>query len=151
VVSKPMASNQSLYDRDFYAWANEQASLLRDGRLADADIPNIAEEIESMGRSEKRELINRLAVLMTHLLKWQFQPMRRSASWRLTMKEQRLRLAAHLRDNPSLKAHLDDAAREAFDLALVEAQHETGFDEKTFPAACPWPLNSIMSNDWVPE
>ena len=64
----------SLYDRDFYAWANEQAALLRSGKLAEADIENIAEEIESMGRSEKRELVNRLTVLLLHLLKWQFQP-----------------------------------------------------------------------------
>ncbi len=63
-----------LYDRDFYAWANEQASLLRSGRVAEADIEHIAEEIETMGRSEKRELVNRLTVLLLHLLKWQFQP-----------------------------------------------------------------------------
>ena len=62
----------SLYDRDFYAWANEQAGLLRAGRIAEADIENIAEEIETMGRSERRELINRLTVLLLHLLKWQF-------------------------------------------------------------------------------
>ena len=73
--------SNSLYDRDFYAWANEQAALLRAGRLTEADIENIAEEIESMGRSEKRELVGRLAILLQHLLKWQFQPGRRSASW----------------------------------------------------------------------
>ena len=79
--------SNSLYDRDFYAWANQQAALLRAGRLAEADIENIAEEIESMGRSEKRELVSRLVVLLQHLLKWQFQPLFRGASWRLTYRE----------------------------------------------------------------
>ena len=76
--------SNSLYERDFYAWANEQAALLRAGKLDSADIENIAEEIESMGRSEKRELINRLAVLLLHLLKWRFQPGLRGNSWRAT-------------------------------------------------------------------
>ena len=111
----------SLYDRDFYAWANEQAALLRAGRLAEADIENIAEEIETMGRSEKRELINRLTVLLLHLLKWQFQPALHGNSWRLTIEEQRYRLEDHLKDNPSLKAQLGQAMRDAYRLALVEA------------------------------
>ncbi|MDB5403269.1 MAG: hypothetical protein JWQ55_5287 [Rhodopila sp.] len=67
-------SNQHLYDHDFYAWANEQAALLRDGRFSEADMAHIAEEIESLGKTEKRELVNRLSVLLLHLLKWQFQP-----------------------------------------------------------------------------
>ena len=79
----------SLYDQDFYAWANQQAALLRSGRLTEADIANIAEEIESMGRSEKRELVNRLTVSFCTLLKWQFQPGRRSISWRLTVENSR--------------------------------------------------------------
>jgi len=79
-------SNSQLYDRDFYAWTHEQAGLLRSGQLARADIENIAEEIESMGRSEKRELVNRLTVLLLHLLKWQFQPGLRGNSWRGSIK-----------------------------------------------------------------
>ena len=74
-----------LYDRDFYAWANEQASLLRKGDLSHADIEHIAEEIESMGKTEKRELISRLTVLLLHLLKWRFQPTLRGKSWRLSI------------------------------------------------------------------
>jgi hypothetical protein len=85
-------SNATLYDQDFHAWANEQAALLRAGRLSEAGIAHIAEEIESMGRSEKRELVNRLAVLLTHLLKWQHQPGHRGNSWRLAIEEQRERL-----------------------------------------------------------
>ena len=79
-----------LYDEDFYAWANRQAALLRAGNLSAADIEHIAEEIESMGRGEKRELVNRLAVSLLHLLKWQFQPAMRGNSWRLSIEGRRL-------------------------------------------------------------
>src|SRR5277367_4729636 len=91
--------SSALYERDFYAWAIEQAALLRAGKLSVADVEHIAEEIESMGRSEKRELVNRLAVLLTHLLKWQFQPGLRGNSWRLSIEEQLYRLEDHLNDN----------------------------------------------------
>ena len=77
------------YEADFYAWANEQAALLRAGKLSEADIANIAEEIESIGKTEKRELINRLAVLLLHMLKWRFQPGRRGASLEVTIRNQR--------------------------------------------------------------
>ena len=105
--------NSLLYEQDFYAWANEQAALLRSGRVSDADLEHIAEEIESMGRSEKRELINRLKVLLAHLLKWQFQPTLRGTSWRLTIEDQRQEVAEHLADNPSLKAMLPEAMASA--------------------------------------
>lgn len=143
--------NTTLYEQDFYAWANQQASLLRAGRLTDADIANIAEEIESMGRSEKRELVNRLAVLLLHLLKWQFQPGLRGNSRRLSVEEQRYRLENHLRDNPSLKAMLDTATDEAYRLALIEAERETGLARRTFPAVCPYGFEQAMRADFWPE
>jgi hypothetical protein len=141
----------SLYDLDFYAWANEQATLLRAGRLAEADIENIAEEIESMGRSEKRELINRLTVLMLHLLKWEFQPALRGNSWRLTVEEQRYRLDNHLRDNPSLKAQLEQAMRDAYRLTLVVAERETGLPRSTFPDDCPYSFDEAINPHFWPE
>ena len=91
-----------LYDQDFYAWANEQAALLRAGKLSEADIEHIAEEVESLGKTEKRELVSRLIVLMVHLLKWRFQPSLRGRSWKLSVDEQRIAIDAHLADNPSL-------------------------------------------------
>jgi len=84
-----------LSDRDFYAWTNEHAALLRAGRLSEAAIENIAEEIGDKGFDEKRELINRLAALLTQLLKWQFQPPLRGNSWQLIVKEQRYRDAVN--------------------------------------------------------
>jgi hypothetical protein len=142
--------SNSLYESDFYAWANEQAALLRAG-LAEADIENIAEEIESEGRSEKRELVNRLAVLLHHLLKWRFQPLFRGADWRLTIEERRYRLEDHLKDNPSLISQLPQSMREAYRLAKVRALRETGFDSGTFPANCPYAFEQAMNGDFWPE
>jgi hypothetical protein len=140
-----------LYERDFHAWANEQAALLREGKLGQADIEHIAEEIESMGRTEKRELISRLTVLMLHLLKWQYQPDKRGRSWRLSIEGQRLDIEVHLADNPSLKGGLDAAITHAYRRALIDAERETGLDAAAFPAVCPWPFEQMMDSSFWPE
>src|SRR5512134_2414110 len=100
-----MSTPAELYEQDFYAWTQEQASKLRSGELVTLDLEHLAEEIESMGRSERRELINRLAVLLAHMLKWQYQPERRGSgkSWRATIKEQRRQVQRVLKDSPSLQ------------------------------------------------
>ncbi|SMF71363.1 protein of unknown function DUF29 [Azospirillum oryzae] len=141
----------SLYDRDFYAWANEQAALLRAGKLDAADIAHIAEEIESMGRSEKRELVSRLTILLLQLLKWQFQPSRRGASWEASIANSRDDLVDHLEDNPSLKSRLPDAIEAAYRRARRDAAAETGLSASTFPVACPWPCERIMDVEFWPE
>ncbi|GAB0115018.1 DUF29 domain-containing protein [Acidisoma sp. C75] len=141
----------SLYDRDFYAWANEQAALLRAGKLAQADIEHIAEEIESMGRTEKRELISRLAVLLTHLLKWQYQPVRRGASWEVTISTQRRALDRHLKDNPSLRSKLDEAITDAYLDARGAAYAETALPKATFPPECPWSFEQMMDESFWPD
>ena len=143
--------SNTLYDRDFYAWANEQATLLRAGQFGRADIDNIAEEIECMGRSEKRELINRLIVLLQHLLQWQFQPGLRGNSWRLTIANQRLALEDHLQDNPSLKAQIDSAMHTAYRRAKGEAERETGLPPETFPATCPFSFDQVASAAFWPD
>jgi Domain of unknown function DUF29 len=144
-------SESPLYERDFYAWANEQAALLRAGKLGQADIEHIAEEIESMGRTEKRELISRLTVLLTHLLKWQYQPSRRGTSWEVTIGTQRRALIRHLTDNPSLKAKLGEAVADAYIDARAAAYDETGLSQQTFPAACPWSFDQMMDEAFWPE
>ena len=143
-----MAMN--LYERDFYAWANEQAALIRAGNLAAIDLEHIAEEIESMGKTEKRELVSRLTVLLAHLLKWQFQPARRGMSWRATVRNQRRDLADHLADNPSLKANLPETVSAAYERAVDQAAGETDLDPATFPSACPWSVDQIFSADFWP-
>ncbi len=137
----------ALYERDFYAWANQQAALLRAGELGAAEIANIAEEIESMGRSERNQLTNRLAVLLAHLLKWQYQPGLRGNSWRLTIREQRRRASRVLAQNPSLNADLSTILAEAYGDALLIAERETGLPEDTFPAACPWTFDQAMTEE----
>jgi len=139
------------YETDVIAWAGEQAALLRSGRLAEIDIEHIAEEIEDVGRSEKRELASRLAVLMAHLLKWQYQPGRRGASWRRTIKEQRRAIAAHLLETPSLKVSLGDRTwcDGVWADATARAIDETGLDQ--FPDDCPWAVALVLSPAFYPE
>ncbi len=139
------------YERDFYGWAMAQARLLRAGRLDAADIENIADEIESMGRSEKRELVSRLTMLMVHLLKWQVQPSHRGKSWRLTVENQRDDLQDHLADNPSLKPLLGEVLLSAYRRARRKAAIETGLDPQVFPATCPWTYDQAVDADFWPD
>jgi hypothetical protein len=146
-----MGTVSANYEKDFYAWANEQAQLLRAGKLAAADIEHIAEEIESMGKAEKRELVSRLTVLFLHLLKWKFQPNLRGRSWRLTIEEQRLETAEHFADNPSLKSKLDEIMTSAYQHAVIKAAKETSLDKKDFPTTCPWTFELAMTESFWPE
>ncbi|HEX5328498.1 MAG TPA: DUF29 domain-containing protein [Acetobacteraceae bacterium] len=139
------------YETDFYGWAMEQAALLRTGRLAEADLGHIAEEIESMGKSERRELVNRLTVLLAHLLKWQVQSELRGNSWRLTIIEQRRRLTEHLDDNPSLQPLLSGALAAAYRYALLSAQRDTGLPETSFPGQCPWTFEQATNEHFWPD
>ncbi|MBD2188183.1 DUF29 domain-containing protein [Pseudanabaena mucicola] len=136
------------YDHDFYAWTQEQSRLLRTGQLQLIDIQHLAEEIEDMGRAERRELESRLEILLMHLLKWQFQPSKRSRSWQLTIKEQRLRLQKHLKQNPSLKAAIADVFDDAYQLAVVSAERETGLD--IFPDICPYLIEQVLIDAFLP-
>ena len=139
------------YEKDIVAWANEQAGFIRAGRFDLLDLENIAEEIEDVGKSEKRELASRIAVLLSHLLKWQFQSGRRGASWQRTIKEQRKEIIYDLKETPSLKPLLNDA--EWMDMvwgrAVSVALNETDLD--IFPESCPWTTEQIISQAFFPE
>ena len=139
----------STHENDFYAWTQEQAHLLKTGQLQQIDRQNIAEELEDMGRSEKRQLESRLEVLIMHLLKWQFQPNLRSRSWQLTIKEQRLRLEKLLQKNPSLQPNLTEIIEDIYPLATLSAERETGLS--LFPETCPYTLSNILSPEFFPE
>lgn len=138
------------HDADFYEWANGQAALLRAGRLGETDIGHIAEEIESMGRSEKRVLFSRLEVLLVHLLKGLVQPDLRSTSRRLPIKDERNRLRFHLEDNPSLGPMLEAAYGQAYRRAVRSAQRETGLAASAFPAVNPWSAAEAMDEALYP-
>jgi predicted protein tyrosine phosphatase len=139
------------YQTDYYGWTVEQAELLKSGLWQDVDIANLIEEIESMGRSEKRSLESRLMVLLTHLLKWQYQPVRRGKSWELTIKGQRVNCLDVLDDNPSLKSKLDELFAKSYYRAKLEAAKETGLDEDFFPEACPYTLKQVFDNTYYPD
>ena len=141
----------TLHDRDFYAWTLQQASLLREGRLSEADIDHIAEELESMGASERRELTNRLAVLMAHLLKWQFQPELRGNSWRNTIDVQRFDVKELLEENPTLVAKLNERMEKAYSKSLLLVVRETGLSKQMFPPVCPFNAEQLLSDDYWPQ
>lgn len=139
------------YEKDVIAWAAEQAALLRSGDLSSLDIEHIAEEIEDVGKSERRELASRMAVLLAHLLKWQYQPDKRGSSWQRTIKEQRRAIAAHITETPSLRASLrnDIWFEGVWADAVAKAVEETGLD--LFPEDCPLSVEQILSRDYYPE
>jgi hypothetical protein len=140
-----------LYDTDIIAWANEQARLLRTGCLDQLDIEHIAEEIEDVGKSEQRELANRMAVLLADLIQWQCQPERQGNSWRRTIRDRRNSIARRLRATPSLKRCLSDPdwCADAWGDAVAAATAEAGLDD--LPQDCPWAVGQVLDPDWLPE
>jgi hypothetical protein len=141
------------YDRDVILWSEEQARLLRAHRFAELDIEHLADEIEDVGKSEKRELASRMAVLLAHLLKWRSQPENRSKSWRATIVVQRKRIVLALRETPSLKSVMRnrDWQEGVWLDAITQAQKETGLAEHESPEACPWTMDQAADPDFWPE
>ncbi|HEY7336729.1 MAG TPA: DUF29 domain-containing protein [Bryobacteraceae bacterium] len=140
-----------LYERDFFEWTQSNAALLRSGRFDQADIEHIAEEIEDMGKSERRALESRLEVLLQHLLKWQVQSGGRSQSWRSTIKLQRREIFRLLSQMPSLKPKLKAALKDAYDSGMLRASAGTGLPESSFPGRCPFTLDQILDENLLPE
>jgi len=144
-------SQHSEYDKDFYAWSLHNAALIREGRLSEVDLENVAEEIESMGISSKHALVSRLTILLCHLLKWKFQPGLRSRSWELTIKGQRFEIEDLLNDSPSLKHELENKMNRAYEKALVNVERETGLNQNSFPKKCPFSLEEVLKTGFFPE
>lgn len=145
-----ISKTSNLYETDFYAWTVEQAKFLREGELNSLDLPNLAEEIESLGKQDRRELRNRLRVLIGHLLKWEYQPGKRSKSWKNTIYEQRYQIKELIKESPSLKPYLRDAVVESYSDALDLAINETSLDESSFPQQCGYNLEQILEKDFFP-
>lgn len=144
-------STATLYDTDLYAWTQEQASLLRQGQLEQLDIANLVEEIEDMGKSQQRQLESRLVILLAHLLKWQYQPGKRSRSWEATLRVQRIQLRKLLHQNPSLRSQIAVFVADAYEQAVNLAWAETGLDFETFPPLCPFAAQEILDEVFLPE
>jgi hypothetical protein len=133
------------YSDDFYTWTQEQGARLRAGDLDGLDLDNLAEEIESLGKSQFASLVSALRIVLMHMLKFDHQRERATRSWALSIAEHRRRVSFELRDSPGLKSRLGEAIERAYDLGRIEASRETGLPLKQFPEACPYSLDQIMN------
>ncbi|NEP55960.1 MAG: DUF29 domain-containing protein [Symploca sp. SIO2G7] len=142
---------QAEYDLDFYGWINKNVELLRGGRLAEIDVEHIAEELESMGKRDLRQLRSRLQVLVMHLLKWQYQPEKQSKSWLATIQHQRDEIEALLMDSPSLRRQLEPGVEIIYPKAVRDASRETDLPETAFPLSCPFEIEEILAQSFLPD
>ena len=140
----------SLYDTDFYAWTQQQALLLRDEQWNQLDRPNLIEEITALGKQQRQAWRQRLSVLLGHLLKWEYQPHRRSRSWLATLRIQRLDLAELLEDNPSLSPYLAEAIAKAYLKGVELAIEETDLPRRTVRQHCPYSVAEILADGFYP-
>jgi hypothetical protein len=141
------AEERARYERDLYSWASQQAELLRAGRIAEADVLNIAEELDDVGNEQYDKLESALRIILIHLLKWDYQPERRSRSWQASIRVQRNHVLKVLRKNPGLKSALDEAVVEAYADARIEAALQTSLEDEIFPYDCPFSYDEIMQRD----
>ena len=148
-----MTTNAELYEQDFFHWTQTTAAQIRAGKWHDIDPESVAEELESLGKRDRRELESRLEVLIRHLLKWRYQTDRsaRRPSWQSTIQEQRRRLARLLVQSPSLRPALTETLPEEYTHARQRAHYETRLPEATFPSACPWTAEQLLDADFWPE
>jgi hypothetical protein len=148
-----MPSQTPLYDQDFHAWALETAKLLRKQSWNQVEWEAVIEEIESLGKSQERELASRLFQLVMHRLTWIAQPGRRqtSRSWTTSIRNQRRELGRLLRQSPSLHRQVEGVLVEEYAGAVDEAMHQTGLPREAFPPTCPWTAPQILDNDCWPE
>jgi len=138
------------YETDLYLWTQAQAALLRNGRPREIDWHHLAEEIESVGGSQKSEIRNRLAILLQHLLKWEFQPEKRKYGWRASIVEQRLQIDGLIEVSPSLRSWPEAVLAKSYRLARTRAADETGLPENGFPETCPYSLALILDEGFYP-
>jgi hypothetical protein len=143
------SKSSELYEVDFYKWTQEQAKFLREEKWSCLDVPNLLEEIESLGKQQRQELRNRLGILLGHLLKWDFQPSHRSKSWLATIREQRRQVLRLLKESPSLNPYLPEAIEDAYQSALNLAVSETPLDYEDFPQECPYTKEQILNPEFL--
>ncbi|MGA2580232.1 MAG: DUF29 domain-containing protein [Bryobacteraceae bacterium] len=135
-----------LYETDYFAWTKNAAAALREGRVRDIDLTEVAEEIEDLGKSERRAFESALSQLFLHKLKWDYQPNLRGRSWEVSIQKQIRILRKILRENPSFAPLLEqpDFIAEIYGDAVLDAMAETGLEASTFPAACPYDATAIL-------
>ncbi|KOR32141.1 hypothetical protein TI05_09150 [Achromatium sp. WMS3] len=146
-----MNTVQAEYEKDFYSWIYRNINLLRQHNFEALDIDILIDELESMAKGDRRKLISHLMVLISHLLKWQFQPEQRSGSWRGSIRKQRIQIRKQLEDSPSLKNQLVTGINSAYPDSLKLAIEETGLKADTFPDECPYSITQLLNDDFYPQ
>ena len=149
-MAKSSTSELVAYDDDYYAWVLDQIALLKAARFDDLDIGHLTDELRDLGNVTRREIESRLTVLLQHLLKWEFQPDKRSNSWRATIIEQRRRINAELADSPSLRRHPAAVIEDEYVIARLRAADETGIPAGQFPSSCPYSASQALDDRFWP-
>jgi hypothetical protein len=146
-----MKSLQLEYEQDFYSWIYKNIEILKQRKFNELDVDILIDELESMAKRDRRELISRLMVLIAHLLKWQFQPTHRSSSWSGSIVEQRIKILDQLEESPSLKNTLEQGIEKAYSGALKIAVKETVLPIKTFPNNCSYSIEQLLDENFYPN
>jgi hypothetical protein len=149
MTTKLEVDRQKLYDTDYLRWIETTVEKLRVRDYSNIDWENLIAEIEDMGRSERRSLESNLVAIILHLLKWQFQPERRSGSWKGSIVEHRRRIRKTLKDSPSLKPYLEEVLVECYADAVEQASAETGLSVETFPQSCIYSAVEVLDSDFL--
>ncbi|HZZ62126.1 MAG TPA: DUF29 domain-containing protein [Roseiarcus sp.] len=136
------------YESDLFEWTKAQADALRRRASNELDWDNLAEEIETLGRSNRHQIESRLENLILHLLKWKYRPELRCGSWRSSIREARYRLRRLLNENPSLHSYPAEYLPEAYPLSRDYALDQT--DLYHLPEACPWTIEQVLADDFLP-
>jgi hypothetical protein len=145
-----MGTAAKLYEQDFYAWAQHQAQVVRQGIWHEIDQEHLAKELEALSRRERQAVRSRLVVLVAHLLKWHYQPAWRTPSWRYTIREQRLAITDLLTESLSLRPEASKLLAMAYPRARLRAARETRLPDATFPETCPWTGDQVLDADFWP-
>ena len=140
-----------LYDTDFFEWANVKAQLLREGKFDQIDVSHLIEETEDLGKDEFWALEGNIQIVLMHLLQWQFQAVKKTASWQPSLKKDRRAVAKLFRGNPSFLPKLQAVINKEYPAAMENAVFETGLPEQSFPADCPYSSQSVINESWLPQ
>jgi len=138
------------FEDDYCAWVLDQIALLKAGRFDDVDVPHLIDELKALVSSNKHEIDSRLTILLQHLLKWEFQPERRSNSWRASILEQRLRIGNLIAESPSLRRYPKGRMEQEYRIARLRAADETGLALNQFPLVCPYSAAQALAEDFWP-
>ncbi len=145
------SNNDPDYEADYDSWLNHQIHLLQSGNLNGLDILHLIDELEGLNKSNKRELRSYLVVLLTHFLKWEYQPQNRCGSWSGSIKNSRKGIMSVLKDQRSLKNYLPEVLAGAYEDAKEWASEETGIKVHLFPAECPYSIDQLKDKEWFPD